>query len=396
MESTPELEQPLAEAIEPPPPQPSTAHYIFFGPFGLRAGWSLLIYFAILAAIVFGISTMRHQSHSQPEPDATAAAAKASTPDADQPELMKSMITGEAIVFATLFFLSCLMAAIERRRLSVFGLGGRRSISRFLIGAVWGFAAMSLLIATLCGFHLLAFDTRLDHGPSIFFWGAIQLFAFLLTGFAEEYIFRGYLQFTLTRGLVGIGNFFSPQHARVIAFWIASVITSAIFLYAHTRNPGENWVGLFQVFLAGLLFVVALWRTGSLWWAIGFHMSWDWAQSFLYGVPDSGLLEQGRLFATHALGKPIYSGGTVGPEGSVLCCPIILLVIIVLLYTRPSPQPPLETISDSLLPELPHADTTSLAGIASSGTLTKSGKRTSGAKAPSSFQRFTARLKPCP
>jgi uncharacterized protein len=363
MDSTPELEQPLAEAIEPAPPQPSAAHSIFFGPFGLRAGWSLLIYFAILAAVVFGISVMRHRSHSEPAHTATVAAAKAGKPDAQQPELMKAMITGEAIVFATFFFLSCLMAVIERRRLSVFGLGGSRSISRFLIGAVWGFAAMSLLIATLWGFHLLAFDSRLDHGPTIFFWGAIQLFGFLLTGFAEEYIFRGYLQFTLTRGLVGIGNFFSPQHARAIAFWIAAVLTSAIFLYAHTYNSGENWVGLFQVFLAGLLFVVALWRTGSLWWAIGFHMSWDWAQSFLYGVPDSGLLEQGRLFATHALGKPIYSGGTVGPEGSVLCCPIILLVIIVLLYTHPSPQPPLETRSDSHPPELPQEDTTALAGM---------------------------------
>jgi membrane protease YdiL (CAAX protease family) len=275
---------------------------------------------------------------------------------------MTEMITGEAITFAAFFFLSWLMAAIERRKLSAFGLGGSHSLSRLLIGAAWGLAAMSLLIATLCGFHLLAFDTRLDHGPAIFFWGAIQLFAFLLTGLTEEYIFRGYFQFTLTRGLVGIGNLFSTQHARAIAFWIAAVLTSTIFLYAHARNAGENWLGLFQVFLAGLLFVVALWRTGSLWWAIGFHMSWDWAQSFLYGVPDSGGLMQGRLFATHALGKPLYSGGTVGPEGSVLCCPIILLVIIVLLYTHPSPQPPLETIS-ALPPELPHADTTALTGM---------------------------------
>ena len=73
-------------------------------------------------------------------------------------------------------------------------------------------------------------------------------------------------------------------------------------------------------------------------------MAWDWAQSFLYGVPDSGGLVQGRLFATHALGNPLLSGGTDGPEGSVLCIPILLLVILVLVFfTRPSSQPPLET-----------------------------------------------------
>jgi hypothetical protein len=72
-------------------------------------------------------------------------------------------------------------------------------------------------------------------------------------------------------------------------------------------------------------------------------MAWDWAQSFLYGVPDSGLLVQGRLFATHAVGNPMLSGGADGPEGSILCIPIMLLVIVVLLFTRSSPQPALET-----------------------------------------------------
>jgi len=164
---------------------------------------------------------------------------------------------------------------------------------------------------------------------------------------------RGYLQFTLTRGFVSIGNLLSPQHARTIAFWIAAVITSTLFLLGHTHNAGETWLGLFQVFLAGVVFVVALWRTGSLWWGIGFHMAWDWGQSFLYGVPDSGGLEQGRLFATHALGNPLYSGGTVGPEGSVLCAPILLLVIVVLFFTHPSPQPPLE-FTNAPLPTQPH------------------------------------------
>ena len=72
-------------------------------------------------------------------------------------------------------------------------------------------------------------------------------------------------------------------------------------------------------------------------------MAWDWSQSFLYGVPDSGLIVQGRMFATHALGNPLLSGGTDGPEGSVFCIPILLLVIAVLFFSHPSPQPALET-----------------------------------------------------
>jgi hypothetical protein len=249
------------------------------------------------------------------------------------------------------------MAVLEDRGVGVFGLGGNQAKPRFLHGAASGLVAMSLLIGSLHAFHLVSFDARLLHGPSILGWGASQLLLFLLVGLYEEYLFRGYIQFTLTRGLVSLGNRIAPRHARAIAFWIASILTSAFFLYAHTRNAGEDWLGLFLVFLAGVVFVVALWRTGSLWWAIGFHMAWDWAQSFLYGVPDSGGLMQGRLFATHALGNPLYSGGTVGPEGSVLCVPILLLVIVVLLYTHPSPQPPLENKSNPLPPNLPPSDT---------------------------------------
>jgi membrane protease YdiL (CAAX protease family) len=359
-----DLTPPEPETIEPPPSaqdlSPSaqdsakdSAKDIFFGPFGLRAGWSLLIYLGIIALFIGAGFGVAHQIKVQREHAAAIAAAHtgkpaaplaplAPKPDVSKPQPIANIIFGELILFAGVFLLSLLLSVIEHRKLSAFGLGGSHPIRRFLIGAVWGVLAITLLVLTLRGFHFLAFDALLDHGTSILYWGAIQLFAFLLVGLTEEYSMRGYLQFTLTRGMVSIGNLISPRHARTIAFWIASLFTSLLFFYLHTRNAGENWLGLFQVFLAGLLFVVALWRTGSLWWGIGFHMAWDWGQSFLYGVPDSGGLMQGRLFSTHALGNKLFSGGTVGPEGSILCAPILLLVILVLLFTHPSPQPPLE------------------------------------------------------
>jgi len=361
----------------PPPAPPSTAHRLFIGPYGLRAGWSLLVYVAILGVLIGGLNRGVHYyrvAHPKaavtaaPSPapadaagtarDTTAAAtttaatttapatpASGTTPSkaAATPQLMRDMIIGEGVAFLLFLLVSWIMAGIERRRLSAYGLGGEQRVARFLVGGVWGLVAMSTLIATLRMSHLLVFDTQLDHGLAILGWGATQLVAFLLVGLVEEYLFRGYIQFTLTRGLVSIGNRVAPAHARAIGFWIAAFLTSALFLVAHTQNNGETALGLFQVFLAGVVFIVALWRTGSLWWAIGFHTTWDWAQSFLYGVPDSGGLMQGRLFATHAIGNPLYSGGTVGPEGSVLCVPILIMVIVILRFTRPSPQPPLET-----------------------------------------------------
>ncbi len=327
---------------------------LLFGSAELRAIWSLLIYLGMVGVFVAALYFLNHQIQQAGHQAEQAAAAKSANPakevknfgfapEPGQPMPMTVMIISEVMLFSGFFFFSWIMATIEDRPISVFGLGGTRPIARFLTGAVWGILAISLLILTLHGLHLLVFDSRLDHGGSILFWGLIQLFAFFLVGLSEEYTFRGYIQFTLTRGMVTVGNLFSKRHARTIAFWIASVITSSIFLLAHKPNPGEDWYGLIQVFLIGLVFLLALWRTGSLWWGIGFHMAWDWGQSFLYGVPDSGGLMQGRLFATHAVGKPLLSGGSVGPEGSILCIPIILLLLPVLYFTHPSPQPSLET-----------------------------------------------------
>jgi membrane protease YdiL (CAAX protease family) len=323
-------------------PESPARSSIFIGRFGLRAGWSLLIYICMTACLIFAIrfghDKLTH--HDQKTPVHTSAPSPKVDPSVPQPLL--PAVTLEFILFATFFLLSWLMSRIEHRRLSTFGLGGRHSLSRFAFGFLWGFIALSLIILSLMGLHLLTFDACLLHGFQIPVWGLALAFGFFLVGMAEEYAFRGYLQFTLTRGLVGLGEKISPKHAHAIAFWMAATITSALFMLAHGNNAGEDKLGFVAIFLAGLLFVVALWRTGSLWWAIGFHTSWDWAQSFVYGVPDSGGLVQGRLFATHVHGNPMLSGGTVGPEGSLLVIPALTLAIVVLAFTKTSPLPSLE------------------------------------------------------
>jgi hypothetical protein len=44
------------------------------------------------------------------------------------------------------------------------------------------------------------------------------------------------------------------------------------------------------------------------------------------GTPDSGLIIQNHLLASHPSGNPLWSGGTVGPEGSILLLPLVILM----------------------------------------------------------------------
>jgi membrane protease YdiL (CAAX protease family) len=350
-----------ALAFPPPPAPPAPKHGVFMGRFGLRAGWGIAIFIVlvVIITIISGIGSVLASGHLK---EIIAARMQAGShpgqprPHVDIPFAPAMVIANDGISFLGMLGVCWFFSKAERRPLGSYGIGKSR-LADFLPGAFWGLASLSLLVFALHALHLLYFDGRLLFGPAILIYALKWLLAFLFVGFSEEYMLRGYLQFTLTRGVFGLGEKLSPANARAAAFWIAAVIMSLLFGALHLGNKGENALGIAQVVLVGLVFSYALWRTGSLWWAIGFHMAWDWAQSFLYGVADSGNISVGRLFQTHVAGRPLLSGGVDGPEGSLLCVPVLLLVAVAIRFTtRSGPQPALEP-----LPATPPETTTAIA-----------------------------------
>jgi len=332
---------PDAAAWPAPPPPVDDPTNPFVGRFGVRAIWGLLIFIALFIVISLSLNVATRVAEGKtPFPKSTQTA----KPPASTDEIPRSAIIGDGEVFISVAAVCWILTKIERRRFGVFGIG-RNRLRDFLPGAFWGLACLSLLVGVLKATHVLVFDGRALSGSAIYLSGAKWLLAFLCVGFAEEYLTRGYLQYTLTRGFFTMAERISVTHARAIAFWSTAVVMSCVFGIGHLFNPGESAPGIAAVFLAGMVFTYALWRTGSLWWAIGFHMAWDWAQSFLYGVPDSGFLSAGRLFNTHPVGNPLLSGGTDGPEGSIYVLPTLLLVALIIRFTTsPGAQPELDPL----------------------------------------------------
>jgi membrane protease YdiL (CAAX protease family) len=314
---------PLASAELIPPLQPSTLYKIFIGQDGLRAGWSLLIFIAMFAAIALSVNVIGHKLH-------------VSGPKAGSEISPRTGLVVEGLNFLAVFVISWIMSRIERRPASVYGFGGTRKLPHFFAGLAWGIACISLLVLTLVKTGLLVIDSRMLFGSDVLRYGAIWLFGFLLVGLFEEYLTRGYVQYTLTRGLVGLYQWvFKTRHKKALGFWTSAVIFSILFGLGHNSNPGESPIGLLAAGLVAVVFCFSLWRTGSLWWAIGFHAAWDWGQSFVYGVADSGLMVQHHLLATHPVGKPILSGGTTGPEGSIFILAVLALVALIIHFTLP-------------------------------------------------------------
>ena len=72
--------------------------------------------------------------------------------------------------------------------------------------------------------------------------------------------------------------------------------------------------------------------------AVGMHAAWDYGQSFLYGVGDSGIFVSPRLLETHPTGSPLLSGGTTGPEGSVFSLLVLAAIAVLIQITRYGPE----------------------------------------------------------
>lgn len=303
-------------------PRRNTVAYIFKGPDGLRAGWSLLLFAALVALSVLFISYIR-----PPHPH------KAIPPQAPLPTIIQE-VAGFGVVALSAF----LVSLVERRPFTRYGLRSERVLPDLLKGMAWGAVMLSLLVGLLAMSGALVFDGVALTPRAAFGYGAAWFVAFGLVGLFEEFLTRGFLQYTLARGVAGILRAISPTnaYARMIGFWVAALVFSVgVFAAGHLANTGESAIGLVSVALAGITFAYVLYRTGSLWWAIGFHATWDFMQSFFYGVRDSGLVVEGHLLVSHASGATLLSGGATGPEGSILAVPTLLLTIFIIHRTLP-------------------------------------------------------------
>jgi len=208
---------------------------------------------------------------------------------------------------------------IERRPWRAFGYSRAGAFRHYGIGLLIGFVAISALMVMMWLSHVLIFDGQRLHGSDIVTYGLRWLVGLLMVGIAEECTDRGY-------ALVSI--------ARIFGALPAVLITSCVFAAGHAGNPGENFLGLLQVFLFGAILALSVFRTGSLWWAVAFHGMWDWAQESFYGTLGSGYWFDGHLFQFRPRGIGILSGASVGPEGSVYCLVVLGVLLAYELFWR--------------------------------------------------------------
>ncbi|HEY4710442.1 MAG TPA: CPBP family intramembrane glutamic endopeptidase [Candidatus Acidoferrales bacterium] len=268
---------------------------VFFGPNGARAGWRMVIFFAFVLPGIFLI-----QSGAKLIPSLKAAAKNNLSGGARVP-LGDIVLQGSALL--AILVAAWFMSKIEHRPFSVYGLPFAGLFGKlFWQGALWGLATEALMLSLICVFHGFSVGTLALGAGGIATYAALWAIAFVLVGLQEEFCYRGYVLFTLSSGM---------------GFWPAAILTSIVFGAVHLLNTGENWMGGLEIVIWALVMCLTVLRTGSIWFAVGFHAAGDFAETFLISVNDSGNAARGQLLHSTMHGPAWLTGGTVGPEASV-------------------------------------------------------------------------------
>jgi membrane protease YdiL (CAAX protease family) len=148
-------------------------------------------------------------------------------------------------------------------------------------------------------------------GPALIWSALAWLGANIIVGVAEESMYRGYFLQTLWRS---------------IGFWPASIVIALLFTADHYfYKPGENIWDVISLMSLSLFTCYSVLRTGTLWFAAGFHCAFDYMQFFVIGTPNGEQLPAGRLLNVTFQGPPWITGGVLGTEASWLMYPAIAL-----------------------------------------------------------------------
>lgn len=215
-----------------------------------------------------------------------------------------------ATIVAAIVFCRC----IQRRSWASIGLSSRNAFRHHIRGLFWGGVAISAVVAVCAVAGAGRFGMGDPASASV-----ILLFflAYLIQGASEEILCRGYFMYSI---------------ARRYPMWMAVVVSSLFFALLHLANNGISMAAFGNLFLFGVFAALLTIRTGSVWYASGFHTAWNFFQGNFFGIKVSGMDMHGSVFHFVTDTSAAWlNGGDFGMEGGVLCTALLGIGIVVLL-----------------------------------------------------------------
>ena len=189
----------------------------------------------------------------------------------------------------------------------------RLAIPELLRGLLWGF-----LLIVSCMVLIMALTGIRSRPGNGFPWLEV-LWVFAPAVLHEELLFRGY----------------PFQKLLLWNRWLAQFFVAFLFAALHLGNESATMLGLFNVFLGGIVLGLAYERYGRLWFPIGFHLAWNLTTGPILGHEVSGYESMRSILIETGSGPNLLTGGEFGVEGSVLMTLVELAAIALLLKLQP-------------------------------------------------------------
>lgn len=186
----------------------------------------------------------------------------------------------------------------------------------FLLGLLMGAVSISIVCIILLLFRQVKLNNPLSK-PDISMSLMTGLISFVFVGFGEEFFSRAYVMSVLK---------------QTKNKWFIIIISSAIFSALHLFNNAIGALPLFNLFLAGILLGYMFMKSKSIWMPIGFHITWNYFQGYIWGFQVSGSSIKG-MYQIEIVNNNFINGGAFGPEGGIVVTGILVVfIVIVKLY----------------------------------------------------------------
>ena len=243
--------------------------------------------------------------------------------DSPQEMAVQAVLLG-VLLLQTWFF----RRVVDRRSFMSLGFSIDKTIARHMFhGALWGIGLMTVPFLVFLTYGYLTVTDAVFHPGSL-----ITLFFTLLFAAAiEEILCRGYL----LRNLMNSMN-----------RYVALAVVSLLFALMHGGNANLSWVGMLNIFFAGILLGIYYIHRRNLWFPISLHLFWNFFQGGIYGIPVSGTTPPGVLQSVVS-GDELITGGAFGFEASlpVLIMLAAVIVVLELVYrTKTEDKQPIQPI----------------------------------------------------
>ena len=261
----------------------------------LRAGWRLILQTLMMAVLFVGIIMLPYNLLAPPTGS-----------DFD-------LVVQVTLLVVFTFTIYLARRFLDRRSFRSLGLTmNRHALFDLCAGLSITFIMMGLIYLIESAMGWLTFESfawQVEPISAVISGIGMILALYILVGWNEELLFRGYQLQTLASGLN--------------LLW-AVLLTSAAFGVAHLLTPNAAWGGAALISLIALFLAYSYVRTKQLWLPIGLHIGWNFFEGVVFGFRVSGN-EAYPIIRHQVTGPELWTGGSYGPEAGL----IILLALAV-------------------------------------------------------------------